>query len=311
MIFVESYGRVALTDPDIAPAVTASAGGRDPPARGGGLAGAERLPHLPDRRGRQLAGPLDPAVGPLDRQPAALSQPGGQRPAHLDPRVRRRRLAHHRRSCRAPPRPGRTARSTTTTRSTTPGRSATPARRTGGRGCRISTRSPRAERLMTDGPDGRPTMAVVPLVSSHAPWTPVPGLVDPATVGDGSTLIPAGGSAEPPEAILTRDPARVRADYRQSVVYTLTSVIRQLERDSGRGPGGDHGRRSPAGSGGHRTRRRSGRPDHRARRDPGVIDRIRDWGWTPGLHPAADAPVWRMDAVRDRILTDFGADRPR
>ena len=97
VIFVESYGRVALTDPDIAPAVTAAAGGRHPPARLGGLAVPERLPHLPDRRRRQLAGPRHPAVRPLDRQPAALSQPGGQRPAHPDPSVRRRRLAHARR----------------------------------------------------------------------------------------------------------------------------------------------------------------------------------------------------------------------
>ena len=167
-----------------------------------------------------------------------------------------------------------------------------------------------AERLMKVG-DGRPTMAVVPLVSSHAPWTPVPGLVDPATVGDGSTLIPAGGSAEPPEAILTRDPARVRADYRDSVVYTLTSVVRQLEET----PDddlvvimvGDH-QPAPVVTGPD-----AGRdvPITLLARDPDVIDRIRDWGWTPGLQPAADAPVWRMDAVRDRVLTDFDADRPR
>ena len=167
------------------------------------------------------------------------------------------------------------------------------------------------ERLVSDGPDGRPTMAVVPLVSSHAPWTPVPGLVDPASVGDGSTLTPAGGSAEPPEAILTRDPARVRADYRQSVVYTLTSVIRQLEQTPAEDlvviMVGDH-QPAPVVTGPD-----AGRdvPITVLTGDPGVVDRIRDWGWTPGLQPSAGAPVWRMDAVRDRMLADFGADRPR
>ena len=167
------------------------------------------------------------------------------------------------------------------------------------------------QRLMTDGPDGRPTMAVVPLVSSHAPWTPVPGLVDPETVGDGSTLTPAGGSAEPPEAILTRDPSRVRADYRQSVVYTLTSVIRQLEQTPAEDlvviMVGDH-QPAPVVTGPD-----AGRdvPITVLAGDTGVVDRIQDWGWTPGLRPAADAPVWRMDTVRDRILTDFGADPPR
>jgi hypothetical protein len=40
--------------------------------------------------------------------------------------------------------------------------------------------------------------------------------------------------------------------------------------------------------------------------DPRVIGRIGDWGWQPGLHPAPDAPVWRMDRFRDRFLTAFG-----
>jgi hypothetical protein len=37
-----------------------------------------------------------------------------------------------------------------------------------------------------------------------------------------------------------------------------------------------------------------------------VLDRVAGWGWTDGLRPAADAPVWRMDAFRDRFLTAFG-----
>jgi hypothetical protein len=41
-------------------------------------------------------------------------------------------------------------------------------------------------------------------------------------------------------------------------------------------------------------------------RDPAVLDRIADWGWTDGLEPAPQAPVWPMDAFRDRFLTAFG-----
>jgi hypothetical protein len=40
-------------------------------------------------------------------------------------------------------------------------------------------------------------------------------------------------------------------------------------------------------------------------RDPAVVHRVADWGWQPGLRPAADAPVWRMDAFRDRFLAAF------
>ena len=45
-------------------------------------------------------------------------------------------------------------------------------------------------------------------------------------------------------------------------------------------------------------------------RDPKVVHRIAGWGWQPGLHPAPDAPVWRMDAVRDRFLEAFSRDSP-
>jgi hypothetical protein len=41
-------------------------------------------------------------------------------------------------------------------------------------------------------------------------------------------------------------------------------------------------------------------------RDPAVLQRIAPWGWDAGLRPAPDAPVWRMDAFRDRFLAAFG-----
>jgi hypothetical protein len=43
--------------------------------------------------------------------------------------------------------------------------------------------------------------------------------------------------------------------------------------------------------------------------DPAVLRRISGWGWTPGLRPAADAPVMRMDHFRDSFLSAFGSGR--
>ena len=40
--------------------------------------------------------------------------------------------------------------------------------------------------------------------------------------------------------------------------------------------------------------------------DPKVLDRIDPWGWQHGLHPAPDAPVWRMDSFRDRFVRAYG-----
>ena len=42
-------------------------------------------------------------------------------------------------------------------------------------------------------------------------------------------------------------------------------------------------------------------------KDPKVLEQIDSWGWQDGLNPAPVAPVWRMDAFRDRFLTAFGS----
>ena len=41
--------------------------------------------------------------------------------------------------------------------------------------------------------------------------------------------------------------------------------------------------------------------------DQAVLDKVSSWGWTPGLKPGPQAPVWPMSAFRDRFLTAFGS----
>ena len=36
-----------------------------------------------------------------------------------------------------------------------------------------------------------------------------------------------------------------------------------------------------------------------------LLDRIADWDWQDGLLPGPAAPVWPMDAFRDRFLDAF------
>lgn len=152
---------------------------------------------------------------------------------------------------------------------------------------------------------GRPrVMGEVDLVSSHHPWTPLPHLVDWSTVGDGSVFdgMPAQGESA---ASAFRDPAKVRALYGQSIEYTMSTLVSWLQVQPD--PNlvlvvyGDHQPHSYV-SGEH--------PGHDVpvsviARDPGVIDRIAGWGWQDGLRPQPDAPVWRMDAFRDRFLAAF------
>ena len=39
--------------------------------------------------------------------------------------------------------------------------------------------------------------------------------------------------------------------------------------------------------------------------DPAVMRRIAGWGWVDGLRPTQAAPVWDMNAFRDRFFTAF------
>ena len=155
-------------------------------------------------------------------------------------------------------------------------------------------------------PGHRPVMTVLPLVSSHAPWSPIPRMIDWSAVGDGSAYDAMAAPGYPPEAILTRDPAVVRADYAAATAYSLQALISYL-----RTYGDDHlvvvfvGDHQPSpivtGDGASHDV-----PITIVARDPAVLARTSGWGWTTGLRPARDAPVWRMDAFRDRFLAAFG-----
>jgi hypothetical protein len=46
-------------------------------------------------------------------------------------------------------------------------------------------------------------------------------------------------------------------------------------------------------------------PVHFIARDPKVMAAIAHWQWTAGMLPAADAPVWRMDEVRNKLIDTF------
>lgn len=152
-----------------------------------------------------------------------------------------------------------------------------------------------------------PMMAAIPLISSHAPWAPVPRLIDWDEVGDGSVFDVVPGAGDAPESVLGRDRNRVRNDYGRAIGYSLESLISYVETygddDLVLVFLGDH-QPSPVitGTGASRDV-----PITIVTRDLAVLDRIADWGWQDGLKPGPQAPVWRMDTFRDRFLVAFGA----
>jgi hypothetical protein len=156
--------------------------------------------------------------------------------------------------------------------------------------------------------DRRPVMAEIDLISSHAPWSRTPRTVPRRLVGDGSVF---DGMPEqlPSEPEIWVSPQRVRAAYGAALEYSLQSVVDFVaahgDDDLVVVVLGDH---QPATivSGAD-----AGRdvPVTVLARDPAVLRRIDGWGWDDGLRPGATAPVWRMDAFRDAFLAAYGPRR--
>ena len=69
----------------------------------------------------------------------------------------------------------------------------------------------------------RPVMAEIDLITSHAPWSRTPRMIDQAAVGDGSVF---EGMPEqlPRRRDIWPDPERVRAAYGESVEYSLRAL---------------------------------------------------------------------------------------
>lgn len=150
--------------------------------------------------------------------------------------------------------------------------------------------------------DRSPVMAEIDLISSHWPWDRVPRLVPWAELGDGSILAGRPSSVSPP--------GDARAGYADTVQYTLRTLISFVQHHGDDDlvliVVGDHQPASMVTGGGPER----DVPVTVVARDPAVLARIDAWGWDSGLRPGPQAPVWRMDAFRDRFLSAFGAPPP-
>ncbi|WP_432041364.1 CDP-alcohol phosphatidyltransferase [Streptomyces cadmiisoli] len=152
----------------------------------------------------------------------------------------------------------------------------------------------------------RPLMAEIILTSSHQPWSPIPKMVGWDELGDGSVFEAVEKAGTDPSRVVA-DSDLSKQEYGRSVQYSLTSVTEWLQRygtdDTVMVLLGDH--QPIARVSGERASRDV--PVTILAKDPKVLDKISDWGWTDGLRPAGDAPVWRMSAFRDRFLTAYGS----
>ena len=159
------------------------------------------------------------------------------------------------------------------------------------------------QRLELDKPH-TPVMAEIDTVSSHTPWAPLPRMVDPSQLGDGSIFDGMPAQGQSPLSVWP-DANKVRVAYGQSIQYSLDALLSFVQTSPDKNLVvimlGDH-QPSVIVSGQH--------ADHDVpisiiARDPAVINRISGWSWQDGLLPNPQAPVWPMAAFRDRFLTAY------
>jgi len=150
----------------------------------------------------------------------------------------------------------------------------------------------------------RPVFGELDLVSSHYRWGKLPDLIDWKDVGDGRVFRPMANRGSSIDG--RRDPKTSSRLYGKSVEYTWRAIVSFLitypDRDRVVIVAGDHQPHPFVGGvGANRDA-----PISIIAQDPDVIRRIKGWHWQPGIRPAPDAPVWRMDAFRDRFFRAYG-----
>ncbi len=159
-------------------------------------------------------------------------------------------------------------------------------------------------RLELDRPNREAVMAEIDLESSHNPWVPLPRMVDPADLGDGSVFDGMEDDGPQRDEVWTSS-TRVQAAYVRSLQYSLDALTSFIEQSSDDDlvviTLGDHWPVTTVSgtTPGHAV------PISVIARDPKVLRHIDDWQWQRGLRPDDDAPVWPMDAFRDRFLDAF------
>lgn len=152
-----------------------------------------------------------------------------------------------------------------------------------------------------------PVMAEIALISSHAPWTPIPELVPWNTVEDGSVF---DGSNRFGEPMTWGNRSKVREMYAKSLDYSLATVGEYLSQF---GKGGlfvilgDH---QPASiiAGWGKT---ADVPVHIVSDDPALLERLPADVFHSGMFPEKDSrslPMWSVRELMSSVFETVGSD---
>ena len=140
-----------------------------------------------------------------------------------------------------------------------------------------------------------PIFAEIDTTSSHEPWTRIPRLISWKRLGNGSVFdrlpIDRAGLTD------------AQQGYAKSIRYSLRTLYSFVERYGNKNTVlialGDHQPSRVIPQANHVV------PMTIVAHDPKVVRRLSGWGWTNGMLPDSTAPVWLMSAFRNRFLNAF------
>ena len=161
------------------------------------------------------------------------------------------------------------------------------------------------DRLVRLAPRDGHLFAQVVLISSHAPWVPVPRLIPWDAVGDGRVFNEMAQAGDPPN-VVWQDRDRVRDQYRQAVAYSIEVVFDWVAQAGPDGPlvfvVGDHQAA--------RFVAQEDRPDvpMHVIGPADLVAAAGSWGFALGLIPPASLKSFPMEEMRDRIVAAYSSD---
>lgn len=157
------------------------------------------------------------------------------------------------------------------------------------------------ERLLPKDP--RPDFLQIALISSHAPWVPIPEMVDWDAVGDGTVFDQWATTGDPP-AVVWKDADRVRDQYRRAIDYALNAATEYAARRADQPLIvllGDHQAAGFVAGSDNRDV-----PVHLLG-PPDLVEKATAWSWRDGMIPDPMTPAWPMEDFRDRFIETYSA----
>ena len=153
-------------------------------------------------------------------------------------------------------------------------------------------------------PGHQPVFAEIDTTSSHTPWVPLPSMVPWNQVGDGSVFDSQRGTAAE-VAHVWSNTNTVRQYFGQSIQYSMTALTSWVTELNDPNlvlflVGDEQPHSTVSGPD----------PDNYVvasiiTRSPSVLQQISSWHWQDGLLPSPSAPFEEMDAFRNQFLNTF------